>query len=611
MDSKDIREKYIKFFVSRGHKEIPPAKLVPENDPSTLFTSSGMQPLIPYLLGQAHPEGKRLVDSQPSFRAEDIEEVGDNRHTTFFEMLGNWSLGDYFKKEQLPWFWEFLTAELELPKEKLYVSVFEGNKEVPKDTESLEIWRSLGIDEDHISFYGVEKNWWSRSGPPDKMPVGEIGGPDSEVFYEFTSVTHDKKFGEKCHPNCNCGRFLEIGNSVFIQYQKTDDGLLKELAQKNVDFGGGLERLVAAVNNEPDIFKSDSYSNIVYDITEKTKESYSDENVKKSIRIIADHMRAAVHFIADGVVPGNKLQGYILRRLLRRAAVKMKQLNPDIDLQEVMTVMVWSTDIHLKDSGDDTLVMSVEHAINEEMVKFEKTLNKGLREIEKIDKIDGKKAFDLYQTFGFPYEVTEELFRQKGQEINREQYKAEFDKHRELSRTASAGMFKGGLADHSEVVTKYHTATHLLHQALRDVLGPQVFQKGSNITSERLRFDFSFNRKMTDEEIKQTEKLINQKIEEDLKVDNLIIDLSKAKEMNAIGLFGEKYADKVSIYGIGPKYQLDPKAKDLRDRGGYYSLEFCGGPHVKHTGIIGKIKITKEEAISAGVRRIRAEIVLR
>lgn len=604
MTSKDIRDKYIKFFTERGHAQISPAKLVPENDPTTLFTSSGMQPLVPYLLGQTHPEGKRLVDSQPCFRAEDIEEIGDNRHTTFFEMLGNWSLGDYFKKEQLEWFWEFLIKEIGLPKEKLYVSIFEGDESVPEDKESYEIWGKLGVAEDHIYKYGVNKNWWSRSGTPDKMPVGEIGGPDSEVFYEFTQVEHDEKFGKECHPNCDCGRFLEIGNSVFIQYIKKEDGSLEELAQRNVDFGGGLERIAAASNNNPDIFQIDIFKSITNTIVEVI----DGKGNEKAIRIIADHMKAATFLIKQGVVPSNKLQGYILRRLLRRLIIKLNNFTND-----QITVLGKLTDAVI-DSYQDTNYFEqmdeeyIKEVVQEELSRFKKTLDHGLKEIEKIDNIDGKIAFDLYQTFGFPYEVTEELFRQKGQKIDREQFKAEFEKHRELSRTASAGMFKGGLADHSEVTVKYHTATHLLHQALRDVLGPEVFQKGSNITSERLRFDFSFDRKMTDEEIKKTQDLINERIKQDLKVDRMIIPLEKAKEMNAIGLFNDKYAKEVSVYGVGPDFKLDSDAKDQRDRGGYYSLEFCGGPHVERTGVIGDIKITKEEAISAGIRRIRAQI---
>lgn len=607
MTSGDIRKKYIEFFVQKGHKEIALAPLVPENDPTTLFTSSGMQPLVPFLLGQTHPEGKRLVDSQPSFRAEDIEEVGDNRHTTFFEMLGNWSLGDYFKQEQLSWFWEFLTKEVGLDSKKLYVSIFEGDESVPEDKESYDIWRGLGIPEDHIYKYGVKKNWWSRSGTPDKMPVGEIGGPDSEVFYEFTQIEHDEKFGKKCHPNCDCGRFMEIGNSVFIQYIKKEDGSLEELAQRNVDFGGGLERITAASNDDPDIFKTDLYQTITSAIVQVIGKEYDGEH-KSALRVIADHMKAAIFLITTGVIPSNKLQGYVLRRLLRRCAIKMYQLGggltPNFDQisEEVLAIYdgIYFERVNIREQ--------VFKVIKEEIERFAKTLDHGLKEIEKIEKIDGKIAFDLYQTFGFPYEVTEELFRQKGQEIDREQFRAEFEKHRELSRTASAGMFKGGLADHSEITIKYHTATHLLHQALRDVLGDSVFQKGSNITSERLRFDFSFDRKMTDEEIKKTEEIINQRIKEDLKVDRMIIPIEKAKEMNAIGLFNDKYAKEVSIYGVGPDYKLDLKAKDQRDRAGYYSLEFCGGPHVEHTGVIGGVKIIKEEAISAGIRRIRIEL---
>lgn len=616
MDSKDIREKYIKFFVDRGHKEIVPSKLVPENDPSTLFTSSGMQSLVAYLLGQEHPSGKKLVNSQPCFRAEDIEEVGDSRHTTFFEMLGNWSLGDYFKKEQLPWIWDFLTVELGLPKEKLYVSVFEGNDDVPKDVESYEIWKSLGLPEDHIYFYGVDKNWWSRSGSPDKMPVGEIGGPDSEIFFEFTQIPDNPyaHYNKDCHPNCDCGRFLEIGNSVFIQYRKKEDGSLEELPQKNVDFGGGLERLTAAVNNNPDLFESDLFRGITIAIGNVTGRNYQDSGVIDKFRVIADHIKAATFLIANGVTSSNKLQGYVLRRLLRRSAVELR-VDECFTVKDLKDLAKISESVIETYEGTGLLDISLKEKIKleieGEMDKFSKTLDRGLKEIEKIDAIDGKKAFDLYQTFGFPYEVTEELFRQKGQEIDREQFKAEFEKHKELSRTASAGMFKGGLADHSEIVTKYHTATHLLHQALRDVLGSEVFQKGSNITAERLRFDFSFDRKMTDEEIKLVEDLVNKKIEEDLKVDRKIVSPEEAKKMNAIGLFDEKYGSEVSIYGVGPGYKLDLGARDQRSRGGYYSLEFCGGPHVERTAVIGKIRITKEEAISAGIRRIRAEIVLR
>ena len=595
MDSKQIREKYIKFFIERKHKEIAPAKLIPENDPTTLFTSSGMQQLVPYLLGQVHPEGKRLVNSQPSFRAEDIEEVGDNRHTTFFEMLGNWSLGDYFKKEQLEWFFEFLTKELNLPKEKLYVSVFEGGSGVSKDVESYEIWKNLGLPEDHIYFYGVEKNWWSRSGPPDKMPVGEIGGPDSEVFYEFTKVEHDKKYGEKCHPNCNCGRFLEIGNSVFIEYEKQSDGPpaggFKELSQKNVDFGGGLERLTAAVANNPDIFQTDLYKPIIQIIEEATDKKYQDN--KAEMQVIADHMRAAALIITENVMPSNKLQGYVLRRLLRRSAVKMHQLrNGLIPLPAFRGI---ANNI-LTDSKNQEKVFKI---IEDEMGRFAKSLDHGLKEIEKIDQIDGKIAFDLYQNFGFPYEVTEELFKQKGQEINRDQFKKEFEKHRDLSRTASAGMFKGGLADHSEIVTKYHTATHLLHATLRQILGNHVEQKGSNITNERLRFDFSNPDKLTDEQIKKTEDLVNEKIKENLSVSSKVMDKKVALESGALGFFTEKYADKVTVYTIG-----DPSAGS----GQAFSREICGGPHVDFTSKLKSFKIIKQKNIGHGMQRIYAAL---
>ena len=647
MTSKDIRDKYIKFFKDKEHKEIAPAKLVPENDPTTLFTSSGMQPLVPYLLGEEYPAGKRLVNSQPCFRAEDIEEVGDNRHTTFFEMLGNWSLGDYFKKEQLPWIWEFLTKELGLPKEKLYVSVFEGGNDVSKDVESYEIWKSLGLPENHIYFYGADKNWWSRSGSPDKMPVGEIGGPDSEIFFEFTQVKHDEKYGDKCHPNCSCGRFLEIGNSVFIEYQKQEDESLKELLQKNVDFGGGLERLTAAVNDNPDIFAIDLFSEAIKSLEAIRKSGRDYQQDPRPYRIITDHLRAAIFMVADRVEPSNKEQGYVLRRLIRRAMIYSRKLGMVGDewLSNIFADLVVP---YVRAYPDlDQTVPEINEEITREVDRFRKTINEGINALKKIYgraiggvdpenlpagmkvvnniiRVDGNEVFRIYETYGLPPEISQEIMTEWGlafddQTMN--ECKEAMKKHQELSRTASSEMFKGGLADHSEIVTKYHTATHLLHQALRDVLGSEVFQKGSNITAERLRFDFSFDRKMTDEEIKHVEDLVNKKIEEDLKVDRKVVSPEEAKKLNAIGLFDEKYGTEVSIYGVGPGYRLDPGARDQRSRGGYYSLEFCGGPHVEHTGVIGKInrgtilqgkiKITKEEAVSAGIRRIRAEIVLR
>ncbi len=618
MTSRDIRQKYISFFTERGHKEIEPAKLVLENDPTTLFTSAGMQPLVPYLLGEAHPEGKRLVDSQPCFRSQDIEEVGDNRHTTFFEMLGNWSLGDYFKKKQLEWVWQFLIEELKLPKEKLHVSLFEGGDGVGKDEESFEIWKSLGIDESHIHFYDAKKNWWSLSGTPSQMKEGEIGGPDSEIFYEFDSIEHSTEFGENCHPNCDCGRFLEIGNSVFIQYQKQSDGSLKELPNKNVDFGGGLERLAAVIKDDSDIFNTDLYSPIIKIIEKYSGRLYSDPSSKVNMRIIADHLKAATFLIVSGVTPSNKMQGYLLRRLIRRVAIKMHELRGSVKKEAIPTDAFEATcaymvlEIYHGLFGIDKqkhkeLVVRI---IIEEMEKFGKSLEKGLKEVQKLENIDGKTAFDLYQTFGFPLELTMELVEKKGQSFDKKDFETEFKKHQEVSRSASAGVFKGGLAGHSEIEIKYHTATHLLHQALRDVLGPEVFQKGSNITPERLRFDFSFDRKMTPEEITEVENLVNAKIKENLKVERTYMTYDEAKAMEAIGLFDDKYdKSNVSIYAMGPDYKFDPNSKDKRIRGGYYSLEFCGGPHVDHTGVVGGIKITKEEAVSAGMRRVRAELV--
>lgn len=592
MDSKLIREKYLKFFEEKGHKKIDPAPLVLENDPTTLFISAGMQPLIPYLKGQSHPAGKRLVDSQPIFRSQDIEEVGDNRHITFFEMLGNWSLGDYFKKEQISWLWEFLTRELNLPKAKLYVSIYQGDSIVGKDAESLQAWKSLGVEDSHIYEYPAKKNWWSLSGTPSEMKHGDIGGPDSEVFYEFTAVEHDSSYGERCHPNCDCGRFLEIGNSVFIQYQKQVGGSLKELPNKNVDFGGGLERLVCAINDNPDIFETDLYSDYLNAISTIAKISYHQTpGVDKSIRIIADHLRAAQALISVGITPSNKLQGYILRRLIRRAVYHLNYLNPrhgaGVNLSAVYKHVA---NIKVKETDNTAKI------IFDEETKFRQAIGSGLRKLElrlqKNNKVDGKVAFDLYQTDGFPLELTIEILKQKGLELSAndlEEFTREFEKHQKLSRTASSGIFKGGLANTGEMETKYHTATHLLHQALREILGNHILQRGSNITSERLRFDFSHPAKLTEEEIKQTEDLVNQKIQENLSVTHQVMSKEEAEKTGAIHAFGAKYGDLVTIYSIGN-----------------FSKEFCGGPHVKNTGGLGRFKISKEESASAGIRRIYA-----
>lgn len=610
MKSVDVRKKYLEYYKNHGHVEIPSAPLVPDNDSTTLFTSSGMQPLVPYLLGQKHPSGERLVDSQKSFRAQDIEEVGDNRHTTFFEMLGNWSLGDYFKEKQLPWIFEFLTKEINLDPNRLYVSVFEGNSSVPKDSESVDIWKQLFADcginakiGERIYMYPARKNWWSRSGEPENMPPGEPGGPDSEVFFDFGEELrlHEQSpwKNEKCHPNCDCGRFMEIANSVFMQYQKLADGSLKELKQKNVDFGGGLERMVAATENSPDVFKTDLFWPLIDFLTRHLNVSY-DENLKMTqrLRVIADHLKAATFLISDGVLPGNKQQGYVLRRLLRRAAVKLELIQKDsMSLLEALVEEVLKiyedTNYFAKPTGGKSYIST--QVINTELNQFKRTLSKGLKEMAKIDKIDGKSAFDMYQTYGFPLEITEEIFAEKGQIINHVEFENEFNKHKNLSRTASAGMFKGGLADHSEQTTKLHTAHHLLLASLQKLVSSTIRQRGSNITAERLRMDFNFERKLTSEELKKVEQLVNEVITQALPVQRIDMDKAEAEKIGAQMEFGKKYPDRVSVYFIGSKDS-------------YFSAEFCGGPHVSNTKTIGKFTITKEESAGAGIRRIYGTI---
>ena len=564
MDSSEIRESYLKFFQDKGHALIPPAPLVPADDPTTLFTSAGMQQLVPYLKGEPHPLGKRLVDCQQSIRLQDLDAVADNRHLSLFEMLGNWSLGDYFKEKQLSWIWEFYTQVLKLDKARLYVTVYKGSSAAPRDDESVEIWRSIGIPKEKISFY--EDNWWSRAGGPEKMPPGEIGGPDSEVFFEFTQVKHNPKFGKICHPNCDCGRFLEIGNSVFLQYEKQTDGSVKPLPNKNVDFGGGLERITAAVNNEPDVFKTDIFQPMIAHLEKVTGKEYAGSN-RPPMRIIADHLRAATAMIKEGVEPSNKQQGYVLRRLIRRSAVKMRQLKGVLDTND------FPKEFH------------------DEVTRFKTNLDRGLKEFDKLapDQMNELNAFNLLQTYGFPFEITAELFKQKGFDLDRRKFDKIFADHQKLSRTASAGMFKGGLADQSEITIKYHTATHLLQAALRQVLGQHVHQEGSNITSERLRFDFSHPQALSEAELKQVEELINQKIKDDLAVVKTIEDKDVALQSGAMAFFRENYPDKVSVYTIGD-----------------FSKELCGGPHVGSTAAIGGVKLIKQEAIGAGKRRVYA-----
>lgn len=617
MQSSDIRSRYLEFFKKRGHAIVPSAPLVPENDPTTLFTGSGMQPMLQYFLGTPHPLGKRVADSQKSFRAQDIEEVGDNRHTTFFEMLGNWSFGDYFKKEQIPWMFEFLTEELKLNPSKLYFTCYAGNEAlgIPKDTEAAALWRGLlkerGITADiaedaetrgmqgaRIFYYGDKKNWWSRVGVPENMPVGEPGGPDTEMFWDFgpergLHETSQWK-NEPCHVNCDCGRFMEIGNNVFMEYVKTEKGFEK-LPKPNVDFGGGLERLAASATDDPDMFKIDLFTPVISILENSTGKKYgSDVDVTKYFRIILDHVRAAIFLIGDGVTPSNTDQGYVLRRLIRRSITSGRKL----DLAEKSLRAISEASLSIYGSAYPALSSKKELILNEiqrEEEKFRETLERGLREFNRLkgEALSGSNIATLYQTYGFPFEVIKEIASERGLVIDEEGFKTEMEKHKELSRAGSEKKFKGGLAGHGEMETKYHTATHLLHQALRSVLGEHVFQKGSNITPERLRFDFSHGAKMTDEEKKKVEDLVNEKIKAALPVTRSEVTFDEAKKMGAIGLFEEKYGDKVSIYSIG-------------EGGASFSLEFCGGPHVKNTSELGVFKISKEEAVSAGVRRIKA-----
>ncbi len=616
-----LRRKFIDFYKARGHAEIPPAPLIPENDPTTLFTNAGMQPLVPYILGQPHPLGKRLTDSQPVLRLQgfndDIMEVGDNRHLTFYEMLGNWSLGDYFKKEQLRWIFEFLTQELNIDPHHLYFSVFAGypKSHVPADETSVNILKQLfsevkisapvmdskqaakaGMKDAKIFYYDVKKNWWSRTGPPDNMPEGEPGGPTSEVFYEFTQIKHNPKFGKHCHPNCDCGRFLEIGNSVFMEYKKMPDGSLEKLKQHNVDFGGGFERIFAVIQGTDDAYQTPVYKPMIDEIVKASTLSYS-TTTQKPMRIIADHLKASTFMIGQGLEPSNKLQGYILRRLIRRAVINMRQLNiknySELSKNLVKQVKNIYSDTYAEVNDDQRIAQT----ITLEVEKFNKTINRGFKELEKHSQITPQVAFDLFQSYGFPFEITQEIASEKGQTIDEQAFKEEFAKHQQKSRTAAAGMFKGGLADHSETATQYHTATHLLHAALRKVLGDHVQQKGSNITGERLRFDFSHPQKLTEAEIKQVEDLVNQQIKTDLPVSFQTMSYNQALKSGALAFFGEKYPEKVKVYTIG-----DPQ-------GIYFSREICGGPHVEHTGQIGKIEIFKETSAGSNLRRIYARMV--
>ena len=624
MDAQTIRQKYLNFLVSKGHTVIPRALMVPYNEPSVLFTGSGMQPLIPYLLGEKHPSGTRLVDSQTCLRAQDIDDVGDNRHTTFFEMLGNWSLGDYFKQEQLRWFFEFLVGEVGLDANRLYVTCCSGFTEynVPKDTESAEIWTDLfseqGIKAKQIEigseengykvgeqggriFFYDEKNWWSRNGAPAEVKVGEPCGPDSEVFYLFEQIKHDPKWGEKCHPNCDCGRYMEIGNSVFMEYIRTQKGFEKLPAQ-NVDFGGGLERISAARINSPDVFKISILWPIVESLQKMSGKTY--ESHTESMRVIADHLRASVFLAVDGVVPSNKEQGYVMRRLMRRAIRFAFELGVEQELCAKLVPVI--ADLYANDypevaAGRDKVI---EVLMREEKI-FRQTLRKGIAHFNKLAKgeVSGQEVFTLYDTYGFPAELSiEEAFMQNI--TVSENWRNEFNEHmqeqRARSQTAAKGTFKGGLGGHTLQHKKYHTATHLMYQALRDVLGDHVVQNGSNITEERLRFDFTHPEKVAPEQIKQVEAIVNEQIARDLKVTFAEYPTKVAREqMGALGQFGDRYGEQVKVY----KMVADGEQKP-------FSFEICGGPHVDHTLQLfedgKKFKIIKEEASSAGIRRIKA-----
>ncbi len=633
----EVRAKYLEFFKAQGHTIIPSSSLLPENDPSTLFTGSGMQPLVPYLLGKNHPAGSRLVDSQKCFRSMDIEEVGDNRHTTFFEMLGNWSLGDYFKKEQLAWFFEFLTHGIGLDPQKLYVTVFIGDEanNIPRDTESAEIWKKnfeskgvealdvlIGSEEDgyqkgmqggRIFYYDAKKNWWSRSGTPEYMPVGEPGGPDSEVFYDF-GTPHDPTWGPQCHPNCDCGRFLEIGNSVFMQYIKQSDGSFNLLPKQNVDFGGGLERITAVSENESDMFKTGTLKVLVEHIESSAKVQYgTSKGTTGAYRVIADHIRAASFLIADGVLPSNNERGYFLRRLLRRAVRYADKLGmPEGSLSALYTIVANLYKDHYPELAEDR-----SQIIAGEESKFRETLSRGIKELARFasdGSISANDTFQLVTTFGFPLELIIEEAGERGiKQIDTEGFKELLKAHQDLSRAGSEQKFKGGLADTSEKTTRLHTAHHLLLKALQTVLGPTVKQRGSNITQERLRIDFNWGEKMTDEQKREVERLVNEKIQEDLPVTRNELDREVAEKLHAEHEFGAKYPDRVSVYAVGPKgaTEENPQLEEA------FSLEFCGGPHVTHTGELtipdnpstglkAQFKIVKEEAVSAGVRRIRA-----
>lgn len=612
MTINEIRKKYLEFMRDKGHVIVRSASLVPENDPTTLFTAAGMQPMINYILGATHTAGKRIADTQKCFRSQDIEEIGDNRHTTFFEMLGNWSFGDYFKKEQIAWMYEFLTDKevgLGLSKDRLYFSCYEGNQKlnVPKDEDSKNFWLENGVTEDKIYFYDDKKNWWSRSGIPENMPVGEPGGPDSEIFFDFDpkgekKIHENSKFAkEACHPNCDCGRFVEIGNSVFIQYKKTENGL-EELIQKSVDFGGGLTRMAAAVEDDEDIFNLNVFEQAKKIIEEKSGKKYNGtEENKINFRIILDHIHAATFLIGDGVFPGNKDQMYFVRRLIRRAIVAGHKLG----IQDNFTKEIAKTFVENYKEAEEYLGNNLSknksvilEEVEKEENKFRKTLNNGMKEFSKVtsEGITGEEAFNLLQTYGFPIELTLELAEEKNLKVDLETFIKLKEEHSLKSRTASEGMFKGGLADQSEITTALHSTCHLMLAGMRKILGENVAQAGSNINSERLRFDFSFDRKVEKEEIEAIENYVNQAIQKGFSTKIEEMNKEEAKAKGVTGAFWEKYPEIVKVYNM------------IGEDGEIYSRELCGGPHIVNSrDYLAKktFKIVKEESVSAGVRRFK------
>lgn len=586
METIDLKDKYLKFFESKGHKVIPSAPIIPENDPTCLFNTAGMQPLVPYLKGEPHPEGKRLTDVQKCFRTNDLDSIGDTTHHTFFEMLGNWSLGDYFKEDAIAWSYEFLTKILNIPAERLAVTVFKGNHLVPADNESAEIWKKAGIKEERIAFLGEEDNWW-----PNMELTGPCG-PDTEIFYWRSNEAIPEKFDPE---NEN---WVEIWNNVFMQYNHETDGTFNPLKNKNVDTGLGVERVTAILEGYTDNYKSSVWRDVISKIEEISGLSYEDEKNARAMRIIADHIRAVVMIAGDdaGIKPSNTDQGYILRRLIRRIIRYAKKLNIDInsDWEQTLATMIiekYSKYYSELERNKDVILQ----VLKDEKVKFNRTLEKGLREFEKETRnIEGKEinkdiAFRLYDTYGFPIELTEELAKENGLTVDTEGFKQKFAEHQEKSREGASQKFKGGLASTGEMETKYHTATHLLNAALKKILGPHVHQKGSNITAERMRFDFSHNSKMTDEEKQKTEDLVNEYIKMAIPVEKLEMKKEDAINAGAEAMFIDKYGDIVSVYKIGD-----------------VSMELCGGPHVHNTSELGHFKIKKEEASSAGVRRIKA-----